>query len=283
VLSLANVLKDIFEVVQRMRNLYRYALILSLVYVILDTIIKIYYLNNYVFSPEDFLALSTGFKILYFTGLLLYLTISKIGRIKFKKEDVVFFKYGLNWAVANSIGKVSAFIDKPLISNNIGLEALGYYAFASKILAATAQFRSMLKNLWIYDALKQYPKHKDLSINKLLKPGVAVVLIAVVLSPFYIYKSLGELNTQVFTYVCVFALIEILWYFYIYSSLAPVYYKDSSSIPRIQFLSFIVYFLSLVLIPYIAIYAILIGKIAQLITLVVLQKRLESKLKNQYT
>ena len=284
VMSLANVLKDIFDIAQRMKDRYRIALIFGLFYVIFDTILKIYYLNNFVFSPEIFLTLVTGSKIFFFMGLLFFLIAYnvKINKIKMKREDIVLFKFGLNWAIANALGKITAFIDKPVISNYIGLEVLGYYAFASKILAAAAQFRTMLKNLWIYDALNQYPRHKEITFDKLLKPGFFVVLMTVFLSPLYVHQSLGEWNMQVILYILMLALIEILWYVYLYSSLAPVHYKDSTDIPKIQVLSFIVYFVLLSLIGSIGIFAVFLGKTAQLTTSIVLQKRLELKLKNKY-
>ena len=277
--ALSTVLRECVSVVFRMDDNFLCFVKFSTIFVFIEFGIKILYIFYFdPFTLNTYIFLISIVKIILFLSLFFRVYTCRIHAIKsdfITLEDV---KFCVNWTLSSVIGKFTAYIDKPIVAANGSMELLGYYAIAQKIVSVLAQFRAMLKNLWIYEALKLYPGHESYTRKKMLWPLLIIAFISLTMIPFYTRLILNVELDKVMTFYLILMAVEFLWIYYHHVSLKPLKVRNSRYIPLVQTISSFIYLLTLYIVRDLGVYAVLLSLNLRLVMLISLQKYFDAKI-----
>lgn len=267
-LSFVGVIKDIMEVYYRMSNQYITVLKIGLMVSILELILKLLLIYSQWSSIGNFLILIIFVRSFCYLGFLWY-TLRKVDVRNLFGDIKIDLKYSVNWAVSNIVGRVIAYLDKPIIEANLGVTTLGYFAIASKFISATGQFRSVFKNLWIYEAIKNFPEHAPNTLKNLFRPMFFVNLLVLLALPVYLHFIMKVELFPVYMYYIFLLPIEFLWLWYFHESLAPIVYKYNKNIWSIQGFSGVLYVTALFWVGKLGLVAVYLAKYIQMFVLII--------------
>ena len=237
------------NIFRMLNKLKKYADV-TLFYILIDLIIKTYYLFNYEFSEIIFVIIISVILLIFYISLMVHEIFN--GKTSFNKiilPPKSELLYGLNFFFSNLMGKFSAYIDKPLINGIVSIEEFAVYGLARRIVGSFATVRTTLKSLWIYHGIKSYNSldFRELTRKHLLNPFYLISFIGISLIPIYITYFLNDISDVIYQYLIFLYPIELIWMIFYIVSIGIAVKKDSKYVPLIQFLSLSIYLISIFL------------------------------------
>lgn len=268
-------MQSFFNTFLRFHDLALPFFISMLVFVCIEFLIKFYFLTRMEYSLESYLYVSCIPFLIVYLSMNIFMIFRYGIKYKFKKYALrVYYRYAFNMLKANIIGKSLSIIERPFIGFMFNPEVLGVYAIAHKYNSSIGTLRSMIKNIWLPDAVKNYKIKSMLATNKgFLNLISLVVLFALIVVPFYIDLFITQPLDSFFYFILAPLMsLNILWVFYYFHVVAIINSRKSKDMPLIQLISSIFYLISIFSSLIFGIYGIVFALYVQIFTIIVLTR-----------
>jgi O-antigen/teichoic acid export membrane protein len=259
-------IKDMLAIFFRIDNGFHKLILLNIILVVLDTTLKIGYLKTFEFKVEYYLFLAAA-SIFATYGLVYLAYIVPNFRMSglLSKKIKVYYRYNIGMFKSNVLGRAAALSDRPLVAIFLSDYDLGIYALAHRFASTLSSARSLIKNVWIADALDDVNKNR-LSRNNLyfLWGFVIITFFAILIVPVYSTYFLDLSHSFDFYFlVFLFFIVNNVWVYYYFHSVFIISSRDSSHMPKVQIFASSAYFFCLPLLGVIGLYAIALAQLVQ--------------------
>jgi hypothetical protein len=260
-------MKDMLTIFFRIDDKLHGLILLNIMLVILDTGIKIFYLKAFEFKIEYYLFLAAGAIFITYGLVHIVYVINNcfIGGLRSKKI-LVYYRYNLGMYRSNILGLGAALTDRPLVAILFSEYELGLYALVHRFSSTLSSARSLIKNIWIADALADISKGRSSNNNlKFLWGYGALTLIAILVVPFYAKFVLDlSYSFEFYALVFLFFIVNNLWIYYYFNLVFVIASKNSSHMVKVQLCASLAYFICLPLVLLVGLYAMALAQFFQI-------------------
>lgn len=260
-------MKDMLAIFFRIDGKLLSLILLNIMLVIVDTSVKIFYLTAFDFRIEYYLLLAAG-SILCTYGLVHIFFVIKNCFIEGlrSKKILVYYRYNLGMYRSNILGRGAALTDRPLVAVFFSEYELGLYALVHRFSSTLSSARSLIKNIWIADALSDISKNQSSNNNLKFLWGYGVLtLIAILVVPLYAKFILGlSYSFEFYALVFLFFIANNLWIYYYFNLVFVIASKNSSHMAKVQLCASLAYFICLPLVIPLGLYALALAQFFQI-------------------